>query len=173
MTAQELERKAWRLIAAAKVAHDRNRRRLLMQEAFDLVRRVSTLRQPETGEIENVPPFADGYQLRLSNAEGRTLWIDLSVESRADAVWAAYALATGCAEEYEDFDLWDGSDHLLNHQIASILSDTPQEVSLATQLAVIEREETLLQSHAKLAKSRKLLEETAALRYQLTTRESA
>jgi hypothetical protein len=97
MTAKDLERKAWRLIYKAKVTSDRNHRRLLMQEAFDLVKRAGALRQEEIGESDT-PPFADGYQLRLSNGEGSTLWIDLDVESRVDAAWAAYALATACAE---------------------------------------------------------------------------
>ena len=169
MTAKELERKAWRLIYEARVTSDRNRRRLLMQEAFDLVKRVGSLRKLETGESD-VAPFAEGYQLRLSNGEGGTLWIDLDVESRVEAAWAAYALAAACAEEYEDFDLWDGSTQLSGREILSVFADNPEGVSAAAQQAVLDREEVLLQSHAKLARSRTLLEETALLRRQLKSR---
>ena len=170
MTAKELERKAWRLIYKARATSDRNRRRLLMQEAFDLVKRVGTLRQLETGENQ-IAPFAEGYQLRLSNGDGSTLWIDLDVESRVEAAWAAYALATACAEEYEDFDLWDGSTQLPGREILSIFADSPETVSTATQQTVLDQEEMLLRSHAKLARSRTLLRETALLRRRLTSHE--
>jgi hypothetical protein len=170
MTAKELESKAWRLIYQARVTSDRNRRRLLMQEAFDLVKRVGALRHLEAGE-NDIAPFAEGYQLRLSNGEGSTLWIDLDVESRVEAAWAAYALATACAEEYEDFDLWDGATQLPGREILSIFADSAEGVSTATQQAVLDQEERLLRSHAKLAGSRTLLEQTALLRKQLTSRE--
>ena len=169
ITARELERNAWRSIYTARAASDRNRRRLLMQEAFDLVKRAGTLRQLETGETD-IAPFAEGYQLRLSNGEGGTLWIDLDVESRVEAAWAASALATACAEEFEDFDLWDGSTQLPGREILSIFADSSEGVAAGTQQAVLDREEVLLQSHAKLARSRTLLEETALLRRQLKSR---
>jgi hypothetical protein len=38
---RELERKAWRLITLAKVAVNKTRRKVLMQEAFDLLTRAS------------------------------------------------------------------------------------------------------------------------------------
>ena len=170
ITAKELERKAWRLIYKARATSDRNRRRLLMQEAFDLVKRAGTLRQLETGKTD-IAPFAEGYQLRLSNGEGRTLWIDLDVESRVEAAWAASALATACAEEYEDFDLWDGSTQLPGREILSIFADSPEGVSVVTQQAVLDLEEMLLRTHAKLACSRTLLKATALLRRQLTSQE--
>ena len=173
ITAKELERKAWRLIYKARAASDRNRRRLLMQEAFDLVKRVGTLRQLETGE-RDIAPFAEGYQLRLSNGEGGTLWIDLDVESRVEAAWAASALATACAEEFEDFDLWDGTSHLLSAdtKLSFFFSDSAEEVAAASQQSLLDVEETLLHSQVAVAHSRKLLEATAALRDRLAHHEN-
>ena len=170
ITARELERKAWRSIYTARAASDRNRRRLLMQEAFDLVKRAGTLRQLETGETD-IAPFAEGYQLRLSNGEGSTLWINLDVESRVEAAWAASALATACAEEYEDFNLWDGSIQLPGREILSIFADGSEGFSAVTQQAVLDLEEMLLRTHEKLARSRTLLKATALLRRQLTLQE--
>ena len=170
ITARELERNAWRSIYTARAASDRNRRRLLMQEAFDLVKRAGILRQLESGET-HIAPFAEGYQLRLSNGEGGTLWINLDVESRVEAAWAASALATACAEEYEDFNLWDGSTQLPGREILSIFADSSEGVAAGTQQAVLDLEEMLLRTHEKLARSRTLLKATALLRRQLTLQE--
>ena len=53
-----LEDRAWRLISEAKVAGNPNRRRRLMQEAFELVRRASALRQMYAESDANVVPHA-------------------------------------------------------------------------------------------------------------------
>ena len=48
MTAKELESEAWRVIGMAKVAVNKTRRKVLMQEAFDLLTRASALRKLES-----------------------------------------------------------------------------------------------------------------------------
>ena len=55
---KELEDIAWRLIAEAKDEGNPNRRRRLMQEAFELVRRASALRQMYAESDANVVPHA-------------------------------------------------------------------------------------------------------------------
>jgi hypothetical protein len=58
MKDKELEDIAWRLIAEAKVAGNRNRRRRLMREAFELVRCASALRDVDAERDANVAPCA-------------------------------------------------------------------------------------------------------------------
>ena len=55
---KELEDIAWRLIAEAKAEGDPNRRRRLMQEAFELVRCASALREMGADRDANVAPRA-------------------------------------------------------------------------------------------------------------------
>jgi hypothetical protein len=51
MTRKELENRAWRLIGMAKIASDRSRRKMLMQEAFDLATRASALRELDLDSV--------------------------------------------------------------------------------------------------------------------------
>ena len=55
---KELEDIAWRLIAEAKAEGSPNRRRRLMQEAFELVRCASALREMNAERDANVAPHA-------------------------------------------------------------------------------------------------------------------
>ena len=117
MTATELESKAWRLIAMAKVATNKSRRKLLMQEAYNLHARASALRQLDLDceELNGGSSTGEqGYRMRLSNRDDATLWVYLKAESRADAMWVANALASACSGYFEDYDLWDGRNQLLN-----------------------------------------------------------
>ena len=167
---RELERKAWRLITLAKIAVNKTRRKVLMQEAFDLLTRASALRQLENEEIDGGFSIGEeGYRMRLSNSDGATLWVYLQAESRADAMWAAYALGHACSDYFEDFDLWDGTNHLLSTdtKFSSFFSDSAEEVAAASQQCLLDVEETLLHSRVAVARSRRLLEATAALRDRL------
>jgi hypothetical protein len=169
VTATELETKAWRLIAKAKTAVNKTRRKILMQEAFDLLSRASALRQTDLDNEQIGGGFSigdDAYRMRLSNGDGTTLWIYLRAEGRVDAMWAAYALGRACSECFEDFDLWDGLTHLLSAdtKFTSFFSDSAEEVAAASQHSLLETEETLLRSEIAVGRSRKLLEATAALR---------
>jgi hypothetical protein len=112
--------------------------------------------------------------MRLSDSDGITLWVYLQAESRADAMWTAYALGSACSDYFEDFDLWDGTNHLLSAEtkLSSFFSDSAEEVAAASQQSLLETEETLLHSEVAVARSRKLLEATAALRDRLTRREN-
>jgi hypothetical protein len=58
MNDKELEDIAWRLIAEAKAEGNPNRRRRLMQEAFELVRCAGALREIEAERDVNVAPRA-------------------------------------------------------------------------------------------------------------------
>jgi hypothetical protein len=143
---------------------------MLMQEAFDLFTRVSALRQGVNGGSST---GERGYRMRLSNGDGTTLWVYLRAESRADAKWAANALASACSDCFEDYDLWDSKNHLLSAETklpSYLFSDSAEEVAIASQHSLLDREETLLRSEVALARSRKLLEATAALRDWLTRR---
>ena len=170
---RELERKAWRLITLAKIAVNKTRRKVLMQEAFDLLTRASALRQLDldSEELNGDPSTGkQGYRMRLSNWDGATLWLYLHAESRADAMWAANTLAGACSDCFEDYDLWDGTNHLLSAETklsSFFFPDSAEEVSTASQQSLLDREETLLRSHVSMARSRRLLEATAALRNRL------
>src|SRR5690348_9097859 len=119
MKTAELESKAWGLIDLAKSAISKARRKLLMQEAFDLLVRASTLRQLDVDD-EALTGIAlleeQGYRMRLCEQDGAALWVYLQAENRADALWAAGALAEACADCFEEFDLWDGPRHLLRSE---------------------------------------------------------
>ena len=58
MKDKELEDIAWRLIAEAKAEGNPNRRHRLMQEAFELVRCASALREMDAERDANVAPLA-------------------------------------------------------------------------------------------------------------------
>jgi hypothetical protein len=107
-------KKAWRLITLAKVAVNKTRRKVLMQEAFDLLTRASALRRLDLDSDEVNGDREQGYRMRLSDGDDTTLWVYLQAESRADAMWAAYALGHACSDYFDDFDLWDGANHLLS-----------------------------------------------------------
>lgn len=165
---RELE-KAWRLIGMAKVAVNKTRRKLLMQEAFDLLTRASALRQlePDSEAMNGREIGEQAYRMRLSNGDGATLWVFLQAESRADAIWTAKALAEACSDLFEDYDLWDGASHLRDPGQSLFFCDSAEEVAAASQHSLLDVEETLLHSHAALAQSRRLLEATATLRDRL------
>jgi hypothetical protein len=169
---RELERKAWRLITLAKTAVNKTRRKVLMQEAFDLLTRASWLRQVDLDNEEVNGGFSIGeqaYRMRLSSEDGTTLWVYLRTDSRADAMWAAYALGHACSDYFEDFDLWDGTNHLLSAdtKFSSFFSDSAEEVAAVSQQSLLDTEETLLHSKVAVARSRRLLEATEALRDRL------
>jgi len=112
--------------------------------------------------------------MRLSNSDGRTLWVYLHAESRADAMWAANALRGACSDYFEDFDLWDAPNHLLSAdtKLSFFFSDSAEEVAAASQQSLLDVEETLLHSQVAVAHSRKLLEATAALQNRLARHEN-
>jgi hypothetical protein len=160
----------WQLIDAAKGATDPKQRRLLIDEAYELMRRARQMRHGNAEE--KLSPQQESYRLWLSSNTGKTLWIDLKTESRADALWAADGLAAVCADEYDEFELWQGSTVLLNAEtkVSCFSLKTGFEVSLTSQQSVLETEDALLRSHTALARSRKLLDASAELRDAVTAR---
>ena len=170
MTAKKLEDEAWRLIEAAKFAADPGRRRMLIQDAFELIKKARALRDRDPGLADGLDDAPEGYRLWFSRFDGATLWIDLRVESRPDALWATDALAAACSEQYEDFELWQGSRYLFGGETrhSRFSLNTGIEVTLASQQSVLETEEALLKSHQGLARSATLLRATQLLRSILT-----
>src|SRR5262249_29385837 len=136
----------------------------------ELVRRARLLRDTDKAASRPAPQFG-GYRLCLRDRAGDTLSIDLNVAERADAIWAAYALAIACSEEYDEFDLLYGAYRLASSHMSRAVPKTGEQIKEATQRVVVEREELLQQTHARLARSRKLLAETASLLGRLTPRE--
>src|SRR5262249_48252783 len=118
--------------------------------------------------------FHEGYWMRLTESNGAAHWICLDVESRADAIWAAHALASACSDKCEDFDLWDGESYVVGNETKEIfhLTDTAEEVTLASQQSVLDTEEAILRGKTTLARSRKLLDATEGLRNRLVHREA-
>jgi hypothetical protein len=178
MTRKELESEEWRLIAMAKIDGDKARRKALMQEAYDLLTRATAMRQLDSDSEEELNGGSSieqqGYRMRLSNWDGATLWVYLKVESRADAMWVAHALAGACSGYFEDYDLWDGTNRLLSAdtQLSNFVSDSALEVSIASQQSLLDTEEALLHSKVAVARSRRLLEATSALRNRLARHEN-
>jgi hypothetical protein len=177
MTVKELESKAWQLIGMAKVATNKTRRKVLMQEAYNLLARASALRQLDldSEQLNGHSAIGEqGYRMRLSNWEGATVWVYLHAESRADVMWAANALAGACSDYFEEFDLWDGTNHLLSAdtKLSLFFSDSGEEVAAASQQSLLDTEETLMRSEVAVAHSRTLLEATAALRNRLAHHEN-
>lgn len=166
MTARHLEEEAWALIVAARATADPRRRRLLIADAYELIKAARELRDRVPSSTE---PPREGYRLLFTRTDGATLWIDLKGMSRADALWAADALASACTEEFEAFELWQGTRLLFGAEtrFSYFSLKTGIEVTLASQRAVMETEEALLQSHRALSRSRKLLAVTQELRQSL------
>src|SRR5215472_16358397 len=152
MTAKELESKAWGLIGMAKIASDKTRRKVLMQEAFDLITRASALRQldPDSEELNGGSSVEEnGYRMRLANWDGATLWVYLQVESRADAMWAANALGVACSDCFEEYDLWDGTTLLLSAETklsSFFFSDSAEEDAITSQYSLLDTMEVLVRS---------------------------
>jgi len=160
----------WQLIDATKGTTDPRQRRLLIDEAYELMRRARQMRHGDAAAEEKRFPQQQPYRLWLSSITGKTLWIDLKTESRADALWAADGLAAVCADEYDEFELWQGPTVLLNAETkdSRFSLKTDFEVSLTSQQSVLETEDALLRSHIALARSRKLLDASAELRDAVT-----
>ena len=155
----------WQLIDAAKSTTDPKQRRLLIDEAYELMRRVRQMRHGDASAEEKLSPKQEPDRLRLSSITGKTLWIDLKTKTRADALWAADGLAAVCADEYDEFELWQGPTVLLNTATkdSRFSLKIGFEVSLTSQQSVLETEDALLRSHIALARSRKLLDTRACL----------
>jgi hypothetical protein len=171
MTPKDLEDEAWSIIETARMSVDSARRQLLIDEAYELLKKARLLRDLDPAFVKQARQEAEDYRLWLTHIEGATLWIDLKVKSRPDAFWAAEALAAACAEQFDGYELWHGSRFLLGGETGHCRFSlkTGFEVSLASQLTVLETEAILKECHRVLARSRKLLAATEALRRQLAT----
>ena len=166
MSANEFHDKVWRLIAAAKAAINPERRRTLMNEAFDLIKAAKVMAAQEAVTGAASPSEPKLYRVRLFRDDSVTAWIELPVDNRAEAFWAAEALGAACSEEYKEFGLWQGQTCLyINETRYSRFSvESAREVTLASQLSVLELEESMCRSRMAIGRSQKLLEMTAEMR---------
>ena len=89
-------------------------------------------------------------------------------------MWVARALAGACSNYFEEYDLWDGTNHLLNAdtKLSNFFSDSAVEVSAASQQSLLNTEEALLHSNVAVARSHRLLEATLALQNRLARQEN-
>jgi hypothetical protein len=115
-------------------------------------------------------PEPGAYRICFLRNDRIALWIDLDVESKADAVWVAPALHEACSDEYGDFELWQELTCILGNEADRGWKPPapPAEISAATQQRLLETEEALLNSRQAIAGSKKLLEASARLRKELT-----
>src|SRR5262249_51751267 len=112
------------------------------------------------------------YKMRLNNG-GSALWVFLDAESRADAVWEAYTLARAVSDYFEDFDLWEDTDHLISASTSDMqfVGLSADGICLKSQQSLLDREEAIINSKARVAGSKKLLQATAHLRSQIANLE--
>jgi hypothetical protein len=97
VSADQLREKASRLIEAAKTSMNPTRRRLLMDEAFELIRKSKRSRDREPAIIRRASPPSQGFHMSLYGGGGTTLELELKVSGKADAFWAAATLAHACS----------------------------------------------------------------------------
>jgi hypothetical protein len=104
-----------------------------------------------------------------------SLWVDLPLASKVDAIWAAEALGAACSAVYEDFSLWKGERCLYSGLTAhaSFSPRTAVQVTMSSQKAVLETEELIQTSNHLLAKSRRLIDLIDEMRKTLKERPSA
>jgi hypothetical protein len=166
VSAEQLREKASRLIEAAKTSMNPTRRRLLMDEAFELIRKSKHSRDKEPARIRRASQPSQGFHMSLYAGGGTTLELELKVSSKADAFWAAATLAHACSDGYTDYTLREGTAYLDCDKTISgrACEQTDSDVTLASLLSVLEIQETLLRTHEALSGSRTLLAATENLR---------
>jgi hypothetical protein len=172
VSADQLREKASRLIEAAKTSMNPTRRRLLMDEAFELIRKSKRSRDREPARIRRASPPSQGFHMSLYGGGGTTLELELKVSSKADAFWAAATLAHACSDAYTDYTLREGTAYLDCDETTAgrACEQTDSDVTPASLLSVLEIQETLLRTHEALSGSRTLLAATENLRMRIVTR---
>jgi hypothetical protein len=166
---KELRKKAMRLLNEAKPSTDPNRRHMLIGEAFELLQQADLVSRYTPAEAIEARLKPELYRICYLRSDQIALWIDLDVDSRADAVWVTAALQEACSDEDGDFELWRGlacmfsneADRGWNPLIASA------DISAATLGRLLETEDALLNSRQAVARSNKLLAATTRLREKM------
>jgi hypothetical protein len=169
---KELRKKALRLINEARPSMHPKRRQMLIAEAFELLQQADSLSRCTSGESIEARLEPERYRICFLWNDRIALWIDLDVDSKADAVWVASSLQEACADEYGAFELWLGLACILGNE--GDLGWNPlassADISAATQRRLLETEEALLNSRQAIARSSKLLAATEQLRREVGER---
>src|SRR5215469_10644072 len=163
MSSEETYARALRIMELAKSTTNPPRRRMLMDNAFALIREAKCQRQKEPArlEAENQPK----YRVWFRGAIGY-LYFDLPMARRSDAIWAAETLAAALSQDYDRYALWSGQTQLFNSPTSQAVFScrTSVEVTQASQKIVLDAEELALANHQILAQSRQLLATTDRMR---------
>ncbi len=162
-SSKDLREEAWRCLDAAERASEPEFKWKLSQKALELARLAEAVSTPD-----DLDACARSKPYRMYFiCQGRVVGsCDLDAESEATAMVFAGALHEACSDVYEDFELWQGTNRIVGNAAARgwAWPVNPQQISLATQERILDREEALLSSRHALARSQRLLEATARLR---------
>ena len=163
MSSEETYAKALRIMELAKSATNPSHRRMMMDNAFALIREAKCQRQnePPKPAAEHPPK----YRVWFRGLSGY-LYFDLPMARRSDALWAAETLAAALSEDYDRYALWNGQTQLFNSPTSQAVFScrTAVEVTQASQQIVLDAEELALTNHQILAESRHLMATTAQMR---------
>jgi hypothetical protein len=167
MSSEETYAKALRIMELAKSATNPSHRRMMMDNAFALIREAKCQRQnePPKPAAEHPPK----YRVWFRGLSGY-LYFDLPMARRSDALWAAETLAAALSEDYDRYALWCGQTQLFNSPTSQAVFScrTAVEVTQASQQIVLDAEELALANHQILAESRHLIATTARMRQILS-----
>jgi len=157
MNSEDLYTKALRLIELAKATTNPSQHRQIIEDAFELIRRAKKMRRQE-------PPKTDGepkprYRVWFHGEYG-FLYLDLPLTRRADALWAAEALAWALSEDYGSYALWDGQTQLLHSRtgLAVLTNRAAVMVSSEGQQIVLDALELTAADHNILSRSQRFRE---------------
>ncbi len=169
---KELRKKAMRLINEARPSTDPTRRHMLVAEAFELLQQADSILRRASAEANEARLRPERYRICFLQSDRISLWIDLDVDSKADAVWVAAALREACSDEDGDFELWRGLVCMVSNEADRGWNPlaSSADISAATQRRLLETEEALLNSRQAVARSGKLLAATARLREEMAAR---
>ena len=162
MNSDEIYAEALKLFARAKATLDPLQQHVLRDDAHKLITEAKELRRKEPARTGKAEPR---YRVWFVGERG-FLYFDLPTLPRVDALWAAEALAAALSEEFDSYTLWDRQTQVLHGMTgqAVLTGDTAVAVSAASQRIVLEAEELAVEHSKVLARSRRLLEATAAMR---------
>ena len=165
MSSKEIYERICSLIGAARLSVGVERRQSCIAEAIDLIKQARSLGEKEEAASEG-PPEAMPFRVWLGRSDGATVSIELPIDNRGDAFWAAEALAAACMDEFEQYGLWQGANCLYSAQTrhSRFSVETASEVNALSQQSVLEAEELLCRSLVAIGHSRRLLDITARMR---------
>jgi hypothetical protein len=163
MSSEEVYKKALRLIELAKATTNSSRRHEIIEDAFELIRLAKKMRRREPHKTDSEP--RPRYRVWFHGEFG-FLYLDLPLARRADALWAAEALAWALSEDYGSYALWDGQTQLLHSRtsLAVLTNRTAVRVSRQSHQVVLDALELTATNHKMLARSERFREAMAQIR---------